>query len=98
MKSARRIRVAGCVIALLAAGVSLCSAHAEVLSPALIYGVGVDNTIYYVDTTAQTIQTVAPSLSTGVKANGFATDRVRDQYRQSVAYSVEVVLDWLARG
>ncbi|MCZ8152320.1 MAG: sulfatase-like hydrolase/transferase [Rhodobacteraceae bacterium] len=24
-------------------------------------------------------------------------DRVRDQYRQSVAYSVEVVLDWLAR-
>lgn len=46
--------------------------------PALIYGVGVDNTIYYVDTALQNIQTVGPSLSTGVKANGFATDRVRN--------------------
>ena len=46
--------------------------------PGLIYGVGVDNTIYYVDTALQNIQTVGPSLSTGVKANGFATDRVRN--------------------
>lgn len=79
MKSARRVRVATCLIALLAAAVPYCSTRAEALSPALIYGVGVDNTIYYVDTTARTIQTVAPSLSTGVKANGFATDRVRNE-------------------
>ncbi len=43
--------------------------------PALIYGVGVDNTIYFVDTADQDLQAVTASLSTGVKANGFATDR-----------------------
>lgn len=44
-----------------------------------IYGVAVDNNIYYVDPAAQSITYVAPSLSTFVKANGFATDRSRNQ-------------------
>jgi hypothetical protein len=44
-----------------------------------IYGVAVDNNIYYVDPSAQSITYVAPSLSTSVKANGFATDRSRNQ-------------------
>lgn len=44
-----------------------------------IYGVGVDNNIYYVDPVSQNIAFVTPSLSTGSKANGFATDRSRNQ-------------------
>lgn len=44
-----------------------------------IYGVGVDNNIYYVDPVSQNIAFVGPSLSTGSKANGFATDRSRNQ-------------------
>ncbi len=44
-----------------------------------IYGVGVDNNIYYISPAAQSITYVAPSLSTFVKANGFATDRSRNQ-------------------
>jgi hypothetical protein len=44
-----------------------------------IYGVAVDNNIYYVDPAAQSITYVAPSLSTGSAANGFATDRGRNQ-------------------
>jgi len=44
-----------------------------------IYGVAVDNNIYYIDPAAQSITYVAPSLSTFVKANGFATDRGRNQ-------------------
>lgn len=44
-----------------------------------IYGVGVDNRIYFIDPVAESITFVANSLSTGVKANGFATDRERDQ-------------------
>ena len=79
MHLSRRARAAAFFAALVAAVNVVPSAFAGPLSPALIYGVGVDNTIYYVDTTAQTIQTVAPSLSTGVKANGFATDRTRNE-------------------
>lgn len=60
-------------------GVALSvQAEAVPLPAANIFGVGVDNTIYYVDTGTKTIQSVAPSLSTGVKANGFAVDRSRD--------------------
>jgi hypothetical protein len=44
-----------------------------------IYGVAVDNNIYFVDPAAQSITYVTASLSTGLKANGFATDRGRNQ-------------------
>jgi hypothetical protein len=54
-------------------------ARANGISAGTIYGVGVDNTIYFVDTDTKTINSVAPSLSTGVKANGFASDRGRNQ-------------------
>lgn len=74
-----RVRVAAFAGSLVTAFLSSAAAIAGGLSPALIYGVGVDNTIYYVDTSTQSIQTVGPSLSTGVKANGFATDRVRNE-------------------
>ena len=51
---------------------------ADPLSPALIYGVSVDNDIRLFDAQAQSFSFVATSLSTGVKANGFATDRIRN--------------------
>ena len=58
--------------------VSLATQAVEAASTP-IYGVGVDNKIYAVDTAAQSIAFVANSLSSGVKANGFAADRMRDQ-------------------
>jgi hypothetical protein len=61
------------------AAVAMASGTASAASPAVIYGVGVDNVIYRVDTVAQSITAVDTSLSTGVKANGFAADRNRNQ-------------------
>lgn len=51
---------------------------ASPLSPAIIYGVTVDNDIKRFDTQDQSFSYVATSLSTGVKANGFSTDRIRN--------------------
>ncbi len=44
-----------------------------------IYGIGVNNNIYVVDTVSESITLTGSSLSDGVKANGFASDRVRNQ-------------------
>lgn len=77
-RSARSLFCAVAVMPAMAVVAFMASAEASIVAPALIYGVGVDNSIYYVDTSLQSIQSVAPSLSTGVKANGFATDRVRN--------------------
>jgi hypothetical protein len=73
-----RFAVSSRAFALLAA-VAMASGTASAASPAVIYGVGVDNVIYRVDTVAQSITPVDNSLSTGVKANGFAADRGRNQ-------------------
>ena len=54
-------------------------ANANGLPPGQIYGVGVDNNIYFVDTVTESITLTGTSLSDGVKANGFAADRVRNQ-------------------
>lgn len=54
-------------------------ANANGLPPGAIYGVGVDNNIYFVDTVSESITLTGSSLSTGVKANGFAADRDRNQ-------------------
>ena len=54
-------------------------ANANGFPPGRIYGVGVDNNIYFVDTVSQSITLTGSSLSEGVKANGFAADRVRNQ-------------------
>jgi len=54
-------------------------ANANGFPPGRIYGVGVDNNIYFVDTISQSITLTGSSLSEGVKANGFAADRVRNQ-------------------
>jgi len=54
-------------------------ANANGSAPGRIYGVGVDNNIYFVDTVSQSITLTGSSLSAGVKANGFAADRVRNQ-------------------
>ena len=55
------------------------AANANGLPPGQIYGVGVDNNIYFVDTVSESITLTGTSLSNGVKANGFAADRVRNQ-------------------
>lgn len=77
------VRLAGCgawLVVAVTVSLSVSSAvRANGLPPGLIYGVGVDNKIYFVDTVAESITFVENSLSHGVKANGFATDRVRDQ-------------------
>ena len=57
----------------------MSSAEASPLAPAMIYGVTVDNDIKRFDTQDQSFSFVATSLSTGVKANGFATDRTKNQ-------------------
>lgn len=75
LASPLRSSALACLVALVGGVLAMRAAPAGSLSPAQIYGVGVDNTIYYVDTTVKNIQAVTPSLSTGVKANGFATDR-----------------------
>ena len=54
-------------------------ANANGLPPGQIYGVGVNNNIYFVDTVSESITLTGSSLSDGVKANGFASDRVRNQ-------------------
>ena len=54
-------------------------ANANGSAPGRIYGVGVDNNIYFVDTVSESITLTGSSLSNGVKANGFAADRVRNQ-------------------
>jgi hypothetical protein len=54
-------------------------ANANGSAPGRIFGVGVDNNIYFVDTVSQSITLTGSSLSEGVKANGFAADRVRNQ-------------------
>jgi len=54
-------------------------ANANGSAPGRIFGVGVDNNIYFVDTVDQSITLTGSSLSEGVKANGFAADRVRNQ-------------------
>ena len=54
-------------------------ANANGLPPGQIYGINVDNKIYFVDTVSQSITLTGSSLSTGPKANGFAADRVRNQ-------------------
>ena len=76
------INVSGVSVARFAAFLAFAAAVAG--GPAIaranaIYGVAVDNNIYYIDPAAQSITYVAPSLSTFVKANGFATDRGRNQ-------------------
>lgn len=75
------LRVSSCGAWLVAVGlvcVSLFAAAPARASSGAIYGLGVDNTIYVVDPVTQSIAVVANSLSSGVKANGFATDRTRD--------------------
>ena len=67
-----------CAVALMAGLAFMPSAGASALSPAIIYGVTVDNDIKRFDTQDQSFSFVATSLSTGVKANGFATDRIRN--------------------
>jgi len=57
----------------------LPKADANGSAPGRIFGVGVDNNIYFVDTVSQSITLTGSSLSEGVKANGFAADRVRNQ-------------------
>jgi len=57
----------------------LPKANANGSAPGRIFGVGVDNNIYFVDTVSQSITLTGSSLSEGVKANGFAADRVRNQ-------------------
>ena len=57
----------------------LPKANANGSAPGQIFGVGVDNNIYFVDTVSQSITLTGSSLSEGVKANGFAADRVRNQ-------------------
>jgi len=54
-------------------------ANANGAPPGQIYGIGVDNNIYFVDTVGESITLTGSSLSEGVKANGFASDRVRKQ-------------------
>ena len=54
-------------------------ANANGFPPGRIYGVGVNNNIYFVDTVSESITLTGSSLSDGVKANGFASDRVRNQ-------------------
>ena len=54
-------------------------ANANGFPPGQIYGVGVNNNIYFVDTVGESITLTGSSLSEGVKANGFASDRVRNQ-------------------
>jgi len=54
-------------------------ANANGSAPGRIFGVGVNNNIYFVDTVGQSITLTGSSLSEGVKANGFASDRVRNQ-------------------
>jgi hypothetical protein len=67
---ARGVRVLACAV------VSCLSlspeANANGFPPGRIYGVGVDNNIYFVDTVSQSITLTGSSLSEGVKANGFA--------------------------
>ena len=66
-------------VAALVMGVAVMPwAAASNLSPGVIYGVTVDNDIKRFDTQDQSFSFVATSLSTGVKANGFATDRIRN--------------------
>ena len=76
-----RIRMCGAWLFVWAAAVWMVpfEAGANGLPAGRIYGVGVDNNIYFVDTTLESITFVEPSLSSGVKANGFATDRDRNQ-------------------
>lgn len=54
-------------------------ANANGSAPGRIYGIGVDNNIYFVDTVGESITLTGSSLSDGVKANGFAADRIRNQ-------------------
>lgn len=54
-------------------------ANANGFPPGRIYGVGVNNNIYFVDTVSESITLTGSSLSDGVKANGFASDRARNQ-------------------
>jgi hypothetical protein len=77
------LRVSSCIAGLMVWGLAglmpFAVPQARGSSVGEIYGVGVDNRIYFIDPVAESITFVATSLSTGVKANGFATDRVRDQ-------------------
>jgi hypothetical protein len=71
-------RTVACAAAFVAGVAFMPFGKAAPLSPALIYGVTVDNDIKRFDTQDQSFSFVATSLSTGVKANGFATDRIRN--------------------
>ena len=73
------VRTIVCAASLAAGAAFLSSAEAGPLAPALIYGVTVDNDIKLFDSQDQSFSFVATSLSTGVKANGFATDRTKNQ-------------------
>lgn len=72
-------RLAGLIVWGLAGVAPFAVPQARGSASGEIYGVGVDNRIYFIDPVAESITFVANSLSTGVKANGFATDRERDQ-------------------
>lgn len=76
-----RIRECGMWLLVWAAAVWLgpSEARANGFPPGRIFGVGVDNNIYFVDTMLESITLTGSSLSDGVKANGFATDRDRNQ-------------------
>lgn len=76
---ARSVRIVVSAAALSAGTAFLSSAEASILAPAMIYGVTVDNDIKLFDSQDQSFSFVATSLSTGVKANGFATDRIKNQ-------------------
>ena len=71
-------RTVACAAALVMGVAVMPFANANSLSPALIYGVTTTNDINLFDVQGQSFSFVATSLSTGVKANGFATDRIRN--------------------